>query len=250
MQEILKDLTNEDYRFLIGLIKGPFKPCTAMQADLESLEDSPSCDARDRLIAALDHEIRYLGSSDLAYQFRRVTGQVPGVSFRSMILDTARYLKVPVPDLETEREMVGILARDYAAQQFAQLPVEQQQRMLEDLGVERERAVAFLKKASGVFAGPILIEAFGLIVVQGLIKTVLFGLVARTLGKQLALRLFTFAFSKVPWWVGWISPAAWTVSLGWAALDLQGPARRKTIPIVLYLGLCCLRSPKDEIEVE
>lgn len=248
MHDLLFGLDPNDYRFLIGLIQGPFKPCKALKADVDELESSDSPEIRYRISKALEHQIRYLGSSDFAYQFRRITGQEPGASFRSIIRDTARYLKVPLPALDTEREMVMLLAQDYATQQFAEMPADQQQQILEELGVERDRAMAFLKKASGVFAGPVLIEAFGLVVVQGLIKTVLFGLVARAIGRQLALKLFAFIFSKVPWWVGWISPAAWTVSLGWAALDLQGPARRKTVPIMLYLGLCTLRDSAPAAE--
>ena len=241
MQDILNDLTAEDYRFLIGIIQGPLKPCTSLKEDADELAASESEGVRRRLVSKLEHEIRYLGSSDLAFQFRRVTGQIPGKSFRSIIKDTARYLKVPLPTMDTEHAMVAFIAQDYAAQQFGKLPEDQQLHMLEELGVERERAMTFLKKASGVFAGPVLIEAFGLMVVQGLIKTVLFGMVARIIGQQLAKQLFTYVFARVPWWVGWISPAAWTLSLGWAALNLQGPARRKTVPIVLFLGMCCLR---------
>ena len=246
MREILYDLTTEDYRVLIGIIQGPLKPCTELKADVDALESLGEAEIRQRLVDALDREIRYLGSSDLAYQFRRMTGSEPGIPFGSIIQDTARYLKVPMPTLDTDREKVIFLAQDYATHQFGKLPEDEQLRLLEQLGVARDRAVTFLKKASGVFAGPVLVEAFGLIVVQGLIKTVLFGWVSRTLGKQLALRLFGYMFARVPWWISWISPAAWTLSLGWAALDLQGPARRKTVPIVLYLGLCCLRAQSDE----
>ena len=250
MREILYSLTCEDYRFLIGIIQGPFKPFRQMQADVDVLETQDTSVVREKVVAGLEREIRYLGSSDLAYQFRKIRGDEPGASFLWIIRDTARYLKVPLPNLGEEREMVMLLAQDYATQQFARLSMEQQQRILEDLGVERERAIAFLKKASGVFAGPVLIEAFGLIVVQGLIKTVLFGLVARVLGRQLATRLFAFLFSRIPWWVSWISPVSWTLSLSWAAFDLQGPARRKTVPVVLYLGFCCLRDSAPVSEAE
>ncbi len=241
MQEILRPLTLQDYRFLIGVIRGPLNPARSLRERLEELEQEGAAERRDLLIQELEHEIRYLGSSDLAYIMRKAVNKEPGASFRLIIRDTARHLKVPLPNLGTEREMLALLAQDYATQQFGRLAPEQQQQVLEDLGVERDRAAAFLKKAAGVFAAPVLIEAFGLIVVQGLIKTVIFGLVTRVVGRQLATRFFAFIFSRVPWWASWISPAAWTVSLGWAAFDLQGPARRKTIPIVLYLGLCAVR---------
>jgi hypothetical protein len=117
--------------------------------------------------------------------------------------------------------------------------------MLEDLGVEKEKAEAFLKRSAGVFALPALVEAFNLVIVQGLIKTIIFGTIAKLIGQQLANRLFTFLVGRLPWWVSWIGPAAWTLSIGWTTIDLQGPARRKTIPIVLYLGLVSMRESAD-----
>ena len=160
MREILYDLTTEDYRVLIGIIQGPLKPCTELKADVDALESLGEAEIRQRLVDALDREIRYLGSSDLAYQFRRMTGSEPGIPFGSIIQDTARYLKVPMPTLDTDREKVIFLAQDYATHQFGKLPEDEQLRLLEELGVARDRAVTFLKKASGVFAGPVLVEAF------------------------------------------------------------------------------------------
>ena len=113
--------------------------------------------------------------------------------------------------------------------------------MLESLGVEQERAASFIKKSAGVFALPMLVEAFGSLVVNGLIKNIIFGLIGKIIGHQLAMRLFNFIVGRFPWWVSWIGPVAWTVSIGWTAFDVQGPAYRKTIPIVLYLGLCSMR---------
>jgi uncharacterized protein YaaW (UPF0174 family) len=92
-----------------------------------------------------------------------------------------------------------------------------------------------------------MIEAFNLVVVQGLIKTIIFGTIARIIGRQLAARLFAFLAGRVPWWVGWIGPAAWTLSVGWTALDLQGPASRKTVPVMLYLGLCAVRKRSEPV---
>jgi hypothetical protein len=114
--------------------------------------------------------------------------------------------------------------------------------------VEQERAAAFVTKSAGVFALPLLIQAFGSLVVDGLIKRVIFGAIGAIIGKQLAMRLFDFIAKRFPWWVSWIGPAVWTLSLGWTALDISGPALRKTIPIVLYLGLCQLRGDASPAE--
>ena len=240
MRDILYPLSVDDYRFLITVVRGPRR--RAMETLLASVEEAGDADAREELCGTLEHEIRYLGSGDVPYQVRKTLGMTPGVSLRAIIRDTGKVLKIPVRRLATDRELLMGLAEDYATAEFSRLDPQEQQRMLENLGVDRKQAAAFLKQGAGVFAVPVMIEAFGFVVVQGLIKTVIFGIIAKIIGQQLARKLLAFLFSKVPWWVGWVSPAAWALSIGWTALTLQGPARRKTVPIMLYLGLCCIRA--------
>jgi uncharacterized protein YaaW (UPF0174 family) len=243
MRELLSILHPADYRFMAGILESPFNLTddTRLEQLTAALESADTPENRSALEAHFEKELRYLGSSDLMYAFRNMTGGEGGVQFHEIVRDAAATLKVDAPDLATDREMVEQVATDHATVAFAKLPREAQQQMLEDLGVDREKARAFLARSAGVFALPMLIQAFNVIVVQGLIQTVIFGTIARIIGSQLAARLFSFLAARLPWWVGWIGPAAWTLSLGWTAIDLQGPARRKTVPVVLYLGLCSLR---------
>ncbi len=252
MQEVLAPLQIPDYHFLIGIIESPFNLTDdrKLKSLLETLEKESGSDEadkestqkhRDALNQKLEKEIRYLGSSDVAYFVRQWTTGDAGVSFQEIIRDVAKTLKVKAPQMGTEREMLEALVTEYATKQFADLPDEEKQRMLESLGVEQERASRFIKKSAGVFALPMLIEAFGSLVVNGLIKNIIFGLIGKIIGHQLAMRLFNFILGRFPWWVAWIGPVAWTVSLGWTAFDIQGPAYRKTVPVILYLGLCSMR---------
>ncbi|MXW84203.1 MAG: hypothetical protein F4Z43_11930 [Rhodothermaceae bacterium] len=238
MQDLLMELSREDYAYMIRIIEGPFDRCAELKKHLEELE---SANQRIALCEGLERKIRYLGSSDIAYNFRRVVGKEPGASFRYIIRDTARFLKVPLADQGTERDLLVRMAQDYAVDTYSKFTQAEQQEIRESLRVGRARAIAFLKKTGGVFAAPAFLQAFGILVVEGLIKTVLFGLTARLIGLKLATSLFAFLFARVPWWAHAIIPAAWTVSIGLTALDLQGPARRKTVPILLYLGLSCMR---------
>lgn len=243
MQELFDLLEPADYLFVIEVIERDVNlaPDRRLRTLLAAYEEDGDPAVRERLNRQLEREIGYLGSADLAYLVRYATGQEPGVPFREVVRDVARVIKVSPPRLGTDREQVEAVVEQYVTRQFERMSRDEQQQMLEELGVQREKAAAFLKRSAGVFAVPALIEAFGIVVVNGLIKTVIFGTIAKIIGSQLSARLFQFIAGRFPWWVRWIGPAAWTVSIGWTVLDVQGPAYRKTIPIVLYLGLCSLR---------
>ncbi|MDZ4702103.1 MAG: hypothetical protein SH809_20500 [Rhodothermales bacterium] len=243
MHPLLSRLHAADYAFLVGLIESPFNATDdqALRLRRDRFADDPSDANREALTLELENAIRYLGSSDAAFLFRRLQGRDPGVPFQEIVRDVAAALKVSLPTMVTDGEMLAHVVETYVTREFSKLSAEEQQALLVSLGVEQERAAAFVKKSAGVFALPLLIQAFGSLVVDGLIKRVIFGAIGAIIGKQLAMRLFDFIAKRFPWWVSWIGPAAWTLSLGWTALDITGPALRKTIPIVLYLGLCQLR---------
>ncbi len=251
MQDVLNILTPADYTFLVGLLESSVNLTddSRLRSLLATVEAFDTEESRAALNRQLERQIRYLGSADLAFLFRQATGQEPGVAFSEIVRDVAQKVKVAMPHLGTNREMVERVAEDYATQQFADLSPEAQQRLLVDLGVEQERAAAFIKKSAGVFTLPALIAAFDVIVVQGLVKHIIFGAIAKILGGRLAGQLFRFVAGRFPWWLRWVGPAAWTVSISWTVLDLQGPAYRKTIPAVLYLGLCSIRE-REGIVVE
>lgn len=243
MHPLFQPLAPADYAFLVNLLTEGFSLVNAprLQRLLADVEADGAEAHREALAEQLELELRYLGSNDLAYTVRALTGQAAGVPLATVVRDAARALKVTLPALGTERELAEEVVHRYTTQAFGHLSREEQQALLEGLGVERERAAAFLKRSAGVFTLPALIQAFDVFVVQGLIKNVVFGTIARLLGRQLTQRLFGLVAGRFPWWLGWIGPAAWTLSIGWTVIDLQGPALRKTVPAMLYLGLCSLR---------
>lgn len=236
-----------DYAFVVEVMASPvnFTDDAELRRRAAAFEASGRPVDRQQLDAKLEREIRYLGSAEAAYFVRFMFGHEPGVSFREILRDVAHAVKVR-PDRDgTDREVLEDIVRQYATQTFSELSPEEQQKLLEDLGVEKEKAKAFLKRSAGVFALPVMIQVFNAVVVEALIKQVILGVIAKLLGEQLARKLFLLIAGRFPWWMGWIGPVAWTASIGWTAIDLQGPATRKTIPIVLYLGLCCLRDQTD-----
>ncbi len=247
MKHILTSLEVADYEFVAALMKNwvNFTDDAEIERRILAFEASGSEEDRDRLDEKLEREIRYLGSSDVAYFARYVTGREPGVSFREVLRDVAHTLKVRPDRLGTDREVLVDLVQQYATRQFADLSPDEQQKMLEDLGVEKDKAAAFLVRSAGVFALPVMIEAFSAVIVEGLIKRVILATIARFLGEQAARKIFLWIAGRFPWWLRWVGPAAWTASVSWTAIDLQGPAMRKTVPVALYLGLCCLRDSSE-----
>ena len=243
MQDVLTILDPADYRFLVGVVESNVNLAddSKLHRLLGQVEAEDTPEHRAEFCDAFERHVRYLGSSDVMFAFRSFTGQEAGVSFGEIINDVASALKVARPGLGTNRERLEELAKAYATKQFASLTPEEQQKMLEDLGVEKDKAAAFIARSAGKFALPLLVETFNLVIVEGLIKTIIFGTIAKIIGRQLTARLFQFLVGRLPWWVTWIGPAAWTLSIGWTALDIQGPAMRKTIPVVLYLGVASMR---------
>ncbi len=243
MSDVYTPLTLADYTFLVGIIESDinFTDNRKLHTLLEAVEDDDTPENRRALDVHLDREIRYLGSAELAYFVRWLSGDHPGVAFREVLRDVAKTLKVDLKPLGSDREVLEDLVEQYATKQFASFSPEKQQELLESLGVEQDRAASFIKKSAGIFAVPALLQAFGIIVVDGLIKTVIFGTIAKIVGKQLSAKLFQMLVARFPWWVRWVGPITWGASVSWAVIDLQGPAYRKTVPAVLYLGLCGLR---------
>ena len=250
MQNILLPLESPDYHFLLGVIQSPISLTNdaRLKSLLNDYEANPDIDRKKVFTEQLEKDIRFLGSSDLMFVFRKMQGNEPGATFAQIIRDVAKALKIKI-SVGTEREMMEELVEKYTTREFTKLSDEEKQKMLESLGVDRDLAAAFIKKSAGVFALPLMIEAFGSLVVNGLIKNIIFGLIGKVIGHQLAMRLFNFIMGRFPWWVHWIGPAAWTFSVGWTAFDIQGPSLRKTIPVVLYLGLCSIREGEQIQEV-
>ncbi len=253
MQELFDGFQIKDFEFVTGLLESNvnFNDDSGLQSVLTAYkEDSTNDDKRDDLIAKIRHEIRYAGSSDIAYFARWFRGNTAGVSLKTVFKDVAKALKVDANTILTERELVASIATQFVEQEFSHLERAEQQEVLENLGVESDKAAAFVKRSAGVFTIPLMIQAFNVIVVERLIKQVIFGTIARIIGKALADKLLLLLIGRLPWWVSWIGPAAWTASISWTAVDVAGPAMRKTIPITLYLGLVALDISRDQAATE
>ncbi len=148
MQDVLSPLMPADYHFLIGIIEGPISLTDdlGLRALLAAVEKDDNEETRAALNQRLEREIRYVGSADLAYAFRYATGREAGVPFSEIVRNVAKTVKIKLSPLGTDREVLETLVQEYATKQFARLSPEEQQQLLESLGVYRDRAASFLKK--------------------------------------------------------------------------------------------------------
>lgn len=243
MQEILRKMSLADYRFVVELIGSgvSLADATTLKERLAALEHDSSVDAVAALCQALEREIRYLGSSDAAYLARRALGQEPGVSWAEIVQDAAQALKVSLPSFCDEETKLRELVKQYVGAKFAELEPEKQRKVLAGIGAPPEEIREFFRRSAARMSVPLLLQLFGSTLVERLIADLALNAIAGFAGRSLGKKLLQEAAKRFPLWAEWLGPAAWTASIVWTVADLQGPALRKTIPLVLYLGLVLLR---------
>lgn len=202
------------------------------------------------LAKVVEREIRYIGSSDIAYAFRKIKGDddPAGVSIHAVIDDVSKKLRVKQKLLGTPEAKVERLVKWSVEKTFFALKPEQQRELFEKAGVGKGQQDEFFEKIKNNKAHflPLLLSLLGpeitATIVQGLAITAM----AAFMGRKAAEELFKNLATRFPWWAEWLGPIVWGLSLGWLAIDLQGAANRKTIPVLLYLGIVGLRDgPED-----
>ncbi|WP_288408860.1 hypothetical protein [uncultured Herbaspirillum sp.] len=207
-------------------------------------------ESKTALAKCLEREIRYVGSADIAYAIRKLTGDdnPAGVSIHEIIGDVSKKLKVKQKLVGTPEAKVERLVKWVVEKTFFALKPEQQRELFEKAKVGKGQQDEFFEKIKTNKAHflPMLLSLLGpeitATIVQGLAITAM----AAFMGRKAAEELFKNLATRFPWWAEWLGPIVWGLSLGWLAIDLQGAANRKTIPVLLYLGIVGLRDgPED-----
>lgn len=198
----------------------------------------------------LEREIRYIGSSDIAYAFRKLSSnEAPaGVSFDEIISDVSSKLKIKQKPIGSAESKVERIVKFTVEKLFFSMKPEEQRELFTKAGVGKGQQDEFFEKIKNnkTHFLPLLLSILGpettLIIVQGLAISALAALIGRKAAEELIKKLIT----RFPLWAEWLGPIVWGLSLSWLALDLQGAAYRKTIPILIYLGIVALRDgPED-----
>lgn len=255
MTPLLMKANSADFALLINRIDSyvNFSDDKGLKGTLAQYERDGLDSTKEQLVKMLEREIRYVGSADIAFAFRKMTSEseVAGVSFNEIVDDVSRKLKVKQRLVGTPEAKVERIVKYTVEKTFFAMTEEQQRELFTKAGVERAQQDELLKKFTGNKLNflPLLLSVLGpeitMVIIQGLAISAL----AAFIGRKAAEELIKNLIGRFPWWAEWLGPIVWGLSLGWLAVDLQGAAFRKTIPIILYLGIVGLRDgPEDGAE--
>lgn len=240
---ILNRCTKDDAKFLIDTIDSYLTDDKGLKELFASWEgDGPMPRVLNHKI---ETEIRYLGSNDFAYMSRKLRGHGPaGVSVDEIIDDLCKLLKLEISTAHTLEARLEIFAGKVIDLLFAKLPDEQKREILQGLNFEKtllqeilDRAINNKEMLLAVIL-PFLAGKSG----PDVIQTLLIAIIGRFIGKEIAEKLLLIIASRLPMAGAWLNPLLWAGGTGWLILDLLGPASRKTIPLILYLGVLCFRN--------
>jgi uncharacterized protein YaaW (UPF0174 family) len=254
MSALLMKCSAEDFEFLIQQIDSyvSLTDDKFLREHLAKFRDVPSSANKLALVELLEREIRYLGSSELGYAYRKLTsdGPVAGVSVHEMTDDACKLLKVQRKPLGSVEAKLEQLAKKVAHRTFFAMNEEQQRALFRDAGVSDVHSVEMLQKlkTNKALLMPLLLKIMGREGTMLLLEGLVVGALSVFLGKEAAKALVKTALARVPWLAEFLGPIVWTLTLAWWAYDLQGPANRKFIPILGYLGVVGLRDGPEEGE--
>lgn len=252
MQSILAKCDAEDLKVILKSIDSYVNLSSDKELHFisKAFFESQSPAIHTTLLHTLEREIRYLGSSDIAYAFRKLWSdkQLAGVSVFEMIEDVSRQLKIKQKHFGTVEARLERLVRATAEKTFFKLSPEQQRELFEKAGVGKKQTEEFFEKLKGnkVLFIPVLLAVAGPELTKDIVLGLAISVAAIYLGREGAKALLASLITKFPWWAEWLGPIVWGLSLGWLAIDLQSAAYRKTIPILLYLGIVGLRDGPEE----
>lgn len=205
---------------------------------------------KNELISLIDSQIRYYGSSDLAYlkrQFFSAHGD-GGVSAVELVEDVCEKLSVSVKhggsvESRLERLVKAVVEKDLLSKSPSELAD-----AFQNIGVgdaDLKLIMEHLIKDGKAAVLPVIFEILGPKIALGIIETIIISIITKIIGREAAKVLVKELMKRNPW-LNVLGPIMWAISGAWLALDLQGPAYRKTVPICLYLGVVALRDGEEK----
>jgi uncharacterized protein YaaW (UPF0174 family) len=243
LRDILLRLELPDYEFLSRTLETwfGFNNRKTRVAAIRAFESDPSPEHRERIVSILDAQIRYLGSADVAYRIRKMRSREGGISFDEIVSDVAKRLKVTVAEASLDVRL-ETLVNAVVSRKLSKLRPREIEQVLATTGADTQKIHEFsIRQGAVVGAVALIARFFGTTIAEKVVSDVAINVISQYIGKQMARRLVTELGKRFPWWGEWAGPIMWIASGMWLVFDLQGPAMRKSIPVVLYLGLCVTR---------
>lgn len=243
MKAILRKCKPEDFNYISRVLDN-YVSLTNDSRRKELLRQiRGSAAAKERLVELLDKQIRYFGSSDLAYIARSIFNGDGGVSANELITDVCKKSKVKIKlggsvESNLEKLVTAVVEKELLSKSPEDLAQAFKEMGVEEIG--REEVINHLKSNGKVAILPIIFQILGPKVALGIIETIIISIIAQIIGREAAKALVQEAVKRNPW-LNALGPWMWALSAAWLAFDVQGPAYRKTVPICLYLGVVGLR---------
>ena len=248
MKTVLAKCEYADFEYLSGVLDS-YVSLTDDSGRKELLDKSrSSAAAKSELISVIDKQIRYYGSSDIAYAARSIFSSDGGISALELIEDVCEKLKINIKqggsvEGRLERLVSAVVEKellskspDELAEAFKKIGVgDADTKLIKEHMIKNGKAAVL----------PIIFEVLGPKIALGIIETIIVSLIAQIIGREAAKVLVKEVMKRNPW-LNALGPVMWALSSAWLAFDLQGPAYRKTIPICLYLGVVALRDGSED----
>lgn len=247
MKGVLEKCTKEDFDYISAVLESyvSFTNDKRRKALLSAYQKSPALHSE--LISLIDTQIKYFGSSDLAYLRRYLIKGKGSIPATEIIGDVCKKLKVNIKAGGSIESKLEKLILSVVEKELLSKTPEELSKSFKEMGVgdiDREEIISRIKKNGKVAILPVVFQILGPKIALGIVETIIVSLIAQMIGREAAKQLIKELLKRNPW-INSLGPILWAISGVWIAYDLQGPAYRKTVPICLYLGVVALRDGKE-----
>ena len=195
----------------------------------------------------LEREIRYLGGHDFVTLARRIFSDSlaknpSGASFRTLVDDASKTLKVKQKAVGTTEHRLKRLTATAIEKMFSELTEDQQREYFRKNGVSARDTESILNAIKSNSSH--LIQALFLLldrpVAIKLLSELALGLATKILGSAITRSIMEL-LARIGF-PDWLIPMLGPLNVAWIASDVAGPAYRKTVPILLCLGMAAIRA--------
>ncbi|MCF4977739.1 hypothetical protein GIW56_09450 [Pseudomonas gessardii] len=243
MKAILRKCKTEDFNYVSRVLDNYVSLTNDSRRKELLTQAESSADAKEALVELMDKQIRYFGSSDLAYLARSLFDSDGGVSASELIAEVCVKSKVKIKlggsvESRLEKLVTAVVEKELLSKSPEELAKAFKEMGIED--IDREKVMEHLKSNGKVAILPIIFQILGPKVALGIIEVIIISIIAQIIGREAAKALVQEMVKRNPW-LNALGPWMWALSAAWLAFDVQGPAYRKTVPICLYLGVVGLR---------